>query len=256
MMRLKTVWVLVFIFAMVFHSAAPGRAEGLDDISITPPEIQIGLYYSGKQLNISGMIPSGGDVLVGIEGPLQHQTFNIKGKVGPLWMNTGKVEIDHIPSLYLLLLPEGEIWQQRLASMGIGLEKLKSDMVVASHNLSKDEIFKRFVQLKQSEGLYATLGGAVSYAPATKEKKRFEAGVFFPSAIAPDDYKITLTYVHDGAIKDTVVRTIPVKEVGVVKSIRRLANQRELAYGIACVIIALFFGIVMGLIFKGGGGGH
>ena len=88
----------------------------------------------------------------------------------------------------------------------------------------------------------------------TKEKKRFEAGVYFPSSIAPDDYKITLTYVQDGAIKDTVVRTIPVKEVGVVKLIRRLANQKELAYGIACVIIALVAGLAMGLIFKGGGG--
>ena len=254
MMRLKTAWVVICVFATVFHSAVFCRAEGLDDISITPPEIQIGLYYSGKKLNISGMIPSSGDVLVGIEGPAQSQAFNIKGKVGPLWMNVGKVKIEHIPSLYLLLLPEGKIWQQRLAALGIGLEKLKSDMVVASHNLSKDEIFERFVQLKRSEGLYDTLDGAVNYASTTKEKKRFEAGVYFPSSIAPDDYKITLTYVHDGAIKDTVIRTIPVKEVGLVKLIRRLANQRELAYGIACVIIALFVGIVMGLIFKGGGG--
>lgn len=254
MMRLKTAWVLIFVFVMVFHRTAPCRAEGLADINITPPEIQIGLYYYGKKLNISGMIPSDGDVLVGIEGPAQSQAFNMKGKVGPLWMNVGKVKIEHIPSLYLLLLPEGKIWQQRLASMGIGLEKLKSDMVVASQNLSKDEIFERFVRLKRSEGLYDTLGGAVSYAPTAKEKKRFEASVYFPSSIAPDDYKINLTYVHDGTIKDTVVRTIPVKEVGVVKLIRRLANQRELAYGIACVIIALFVGIVMGLIFKGGGG--
>lgn len=254
MMRLKTAWVVIFVFVTVFHSAARCRAEGLSEISMAPSEILISMFYSGQKLNISGTIPSGNDVIVGIEGPAQSQAFNIKGKVGPLWMNVGKIKIEHLPSLYLLLLPEGKIWQERLASMGIGQEKLKSEMSVAPRNLSPDEIFDRFVRLKQSEGLYDNIGGAVSYTPITKERKRFEAGVNFPSSITPDDYKITITLVHDSTIEDTAVRRIPVKEVGVVQWVRRLANQQELAYGIACVIIALVAGLAMGLIFKSGGG--
>jgi hypothetical protein len=45
------------------------------------------------------------------------------------------------------------------------------------------------------------------------------------------------------------VHPFQVEEVGVIKTIHELAYHQELIYGILCVVIALFVGAVMGLVF-------
>lgn len=250
-MKFEKMGALAAAVSMIFLFAAVTLAGELHNLEIVPSDLEINAFYSGQQVNISGRIPSDRDVFIEIKGPVQSNTFNMKGKVGPLWMNTKKITVGHVPFLYLVLCPPKGECRRRAASLGVGLQTLKNDITVQEDDVSTDEIFNRLVQLKHSEQLYAEIDDAIEYATGAGGEKAFSAGFFLPSAIAPAEYSIVITLVHDGAVEKTIVRNMQIKEAGVVKYIRRLANHRELIYGISCVVIALLAGLVMGLLFKG-----
>jgi hypothetical protein len=205
-------------------------------------------------VTVSGEVPQGRDVLVEITGPASNGEFDVKGRVGPFWMTRGKAELDGAPSMYVLLLPADQRWQQEVESLGLGLENLKKEISIQSEGRSSEELFNMFLELKKSEDLYVEEVGAVTYAPAEDGQRRFTAVYRFPRSTAAGKYIIKAAVVSDGARITELSRTFPVDEVGFTRLVDDLATNRRLAYGVLAVVIALFTGAVMGVVFKGGGG--
>ena len=234
--------------------AAPAaRAVPSHGLSIRPEVMDIGTFYSGDVLTISGEVPSGQDVIIEITGPAADNQFDIKGKVGPFWMTQDKAEMDGAPTMYILLLPGGPEWVPKASAQGLGLETLKSKVQIQSTSLSADDFFNMFVKLKKDQGLYEEEENAVTYTAADDGNKRFSAVYRFPRATSAGNYAISATTIADG-IRATVRTTVlKVDEIGFIRLVDSLATNRRLAYGILAVIIALFTGAVMGLLFKGGG---
>jgi hypothetical protein len=232
---------------------APARAGEHGELTIQPEILNIGTFYSGGEVTVSGEVPQGQDVIVEITGPASNGAFDVKGRVGPFWMTRGKAELDGAPSMYVLLLPGDQRWRQEAESMGLGLENLKKEMSIQAAEKSPDELFTMFLDLKKSEGLYIEENNAVSYAPAENGRRRFTATYRFPRSTAAGKYLIKATAVADGAKITELSRTFPVDEVGFTRLVDDLATHRRLTYGILAVAIALFTGAVMGLLFKGGG---
>jgi hypothetical protein len=71
-----------------------------------------------------------------------------------------------------------------------------------------------------------------------------------PSSTVPGEYMIQTRLLHDGKVEESPPRGFTVKEMGFVKAVRELAYDRGLLYGILCVLIALFVGAVIGLLFR------
>ncbi|MBW2096035.1 MAG: TIGR02186 family protein, partial [Deltaproteobacteria bacterium] len=229
---------------------APAQASSL---KVNPPHLEIGTFFSGHQISLTGSIPTNRNVVIEIKGPEEKSVFNMKGRVGPFWMNRGKLELEKAPFLYLLLLPEGKEWSAPFSSFGVGIEQLKQTIIIRPHDISLDVVFPRFVKLKRSEHLYGELKGAIRYSPSTERTKLFEGKFSFPSSTLPGEYQIVTKVLNDGKIEETSVHGFTVKEVGFIKTVHELAYHRGLLYGISCVLIALFVGAVIGLFFKGGG---
>jgi uncharacterized protein (TIGR02186 family) len=238
----------------VLLCTAPARAGGDSELVIRPQILDIGTFYSGGDVTVSGEVSNGQDVIVEITGPAANGKFEVKGRVGPFWMTRGKAELDGAPSMYVLLLSGDRQWQQEIESLGLGLENLRKGMSIQAEEKSADELFKMFLELKKSEGLYVEEDNAVTYAPAENGRRRFAATYHFPRSTAAGEYSIKATVVADGAKITELNRTFPVEEVGFTRLVDDLATHRRLAYGILAVVIALFTGAIMGVLFKGGGG--
>jgi uncharacterized protein (TIGR02186 family) len=223
-------------------------------LAIQPEILNIGTFYSGGEVAVSGEVPQGQDVIVEITGPAADGKFDVKGRVGPFWMTKGKAELDGAPSMYVLLLPGDQQWRQQAESMGLGLENLKKEMSIEAGERSADEMFEMFLDLKKSEGLYVEQESAVTYTPTENGSRRFTATYRFPRSTAAGKYLIKATIVADGAKITELSRTFPVEEVGFTRLVDDLATNQRLTYGILAVLIALFTGAVMGVLFKGGGG--
>jgi len=249
-MHRKTLFAMLLGVSMLFGCASIAMAAQLATLKIMPPYLQIGTFFSGREVDLSGSIPPDRDIVIEIKGPEEKSAFNMKGRVGPFWMNREKIELEHAPFLYMLLLPEMKKGNLLLSSPGIGVEKLKQTLVIRPDNTSLDSVFDMFVRLKRSEQLYGEMEGAIRYSQARGEKKKFETQFYFPSSSAPGQYKIVARILHDGKIEETRVHSFVVEEVGFIKRVHNLAYNHGLVYGILCVIIALFVGAIIGLFFR------
>ena len=223
------------------------------ELKVQPDALDIGTFYSAGQVTISGEVPSGQDVIVEIKGPTAEGKFDLKGRVGPFWMTRGNAELDGAPAMYVLLLPGGTDWRSKAASLGLGLDELKREISIKSDLLPPDDLFDMFVKLKKSEGLYAEVNNAVTYAPGGNGTREFKAVYSFPRSTAKGNYQIKATAVADGARAREQSRSFQVEEVGFTRLVDDLATNRRLTYGILAVLIALVAGGVMGILFKSRG---
>lgn len=252
-MRRLFLMLISCCFGFALWCAAPAWADNPGELAIQPEILNIGTFFSGGQVTISGEVPQSQDVMVEIAGPASKGEFDIKGRVGPFWMTRGRAELEGAPSMYVLLLPGDQRWQQEAESLGLGLKNLGKAVSIQADGRSSEDMFDMFVELKKSEGLYEEKNNAVTYAPAENGNRRFTAIYRFPRSTAAGNYTIKATAV-DGSAKITEIsRSFLVDEVGFTRLVDDLATDRRLTYGILAVVIALFTGGVMGIIFKGGG---
>jgi hypothetical protein len=212
------------------------------DLTIRPEVLDIGTFYSGGKITISGKIPNRQDVIVEIAGPTVNNQFDLKGRVGPFWMTRDQADLDGAPAMYVLLFPEGQQWQRQAAALGLGLEKLRTQISIQSEALPANDLFDMFVELKRSEGLYLVKDNAVRYAPDENGYKQFKARFRFPRATTAGKYTIKATAVLDGALVMEQAQDFVVDEVGFTRLIDNLATHQRLTYGILAVIIALLAG--------------
>jgi len=245
--------LLVFCSGFIALPSETAWTAEPSELKVQPDVLDIGTFYSAGQVTISGEVPSGQDVIVEIKGPAADGKFDLKGRVGPFWMTRGSAELDGAPAMYVLLLPGGTDWRSKAASLGLGLDELKREISIKSDQLPPDDLFKMFVDLKKSEGLYAEEDSAITYAPAENGFREFKAVYSFPRSTAKGNYQIKATAVANGARGREQSSGFQVDEVGFTRLVDDLATNRRLTYGIFAVLIALVTGAVMGVLFKSRG---
>jgi hypothetical protein len=223
------------------------------DLTINPEVFEINTFYSGAQLAISGEIPNRQDVIIEIAGPVIDNQFDLKQRVGPFWMTRDKADLNGAPAMYVLLLPGGREWQREATALSLGLGKLKTKISIHSDTLPPDDLFNMFLELKKSEGQYLLQNNAVTYAPTENGNKRFTADFRFPRSTVTGKYTVKAVAVADGVKCMEQSRSFVVNEVGFVRLIDDLATNQRLIYGISAVVIALFAGSAMGILFKSSG---
>jgi hypothetical protein len=252
-MRRRVFNILLSCIGLVLGSTGLAWSSEPAELAVTPTVMNVDTFFSGGRVTISGEIPSADDVLIEILGPEASGLFDMKGRVGPFWMTREKVRLENAPQLYMLLLPQGPDWELMAARLGLGVEQLKKKIAISGSALPTDDIFRMFVSLKSSEGLYDEAPGAVLYAPAPNGRRSFTATYMLPSSTTAGRYTIKATTIENGVRGPEKSKEVTVQEVGFVKMVKDLASSRPLTYGISAVLIALLAGSLMGVIFKRGG---
>jgi hypothetical protein len=257
-LRVKISIILICCAVIMFLLAEIAISFEKSDLNIKPRVLEVSTFFTGSSVTITGKIPSSCDAIVEIIGPLAHDFYDVKGRLGPFWMTREKVRLDGAPCLYILLLPTSLDWSRntRVRDLGIGLEYLKSVISINNGDKLSDDMFKMFLGLKSSEGLYGEEVGAISYQGIEKGRKGFIAAYTFPSSVVGGRYRVKVTSLKNGVLEDVMTGEFEVKEVGFIKYVHDLATNRSLIYGISSVLIALFAGALMGMLFKRTRGGH
>jgi hypothetical protein len=207
-------------------------------------------------VTIAGETAQGQEVALEIAGPREDLSFDLRGQVGPFWMNRGRVEVGGVPSLYILLLPPSPPAEAELAALGLGMSHLGRNAQVSAPGQDPGGMFVRFLEFKQGQGLYQQKAGAVSYQPAGPGRVRFQAVCDLPAALSAGDYKVRAAVLQGGELRARAEAGYPVRDGSFLNLINGLAYERALLFGVLCVLVALVTGAVMGVVFKGGKGGH
>jgi len=243
--------IRITVFFAILSLSGPAMAGPVPKgLTLSPQTISINAFFAGETLTVSGRIPGSQDVIIEITGKDTESAFDLKGRIGPFWMTKGNVTLKNLPDLYLLLMPRGTAVETELQDLGLGMAHLAAKLSASGSVDVPENVFDLFSSLKEHEGLYSMAQGAVTYSDEKDGTKQFTAAYKLPALINPGTYQVTATAIDHDGVKGRMANAFQVEQKGFVKLVDHLASDRRIAYGVTAVVIALFAGIVMGIVFK------
>ncbi len=256
--------ILLAILCGVFLFRPVGASE-TEEPSVPPlitnstkGVIEVGLRYNGDRIDFFGTLAGteANALVVKLTSPAETVKINVKGRVGPFWMNTRQYQVENVPSMYQVQAsaPLDEILSPELAAeLQVGFETIKNQMkyqIVKGEKKPDDEetIFQGLMKIKRDNELYSIDDtGRIQI----KEGKLFNHYFHFPPDAKPGTYNVEYFLIKDRTLVGKSTDTIHIKKVGLVAFVARAAQEHPVVYGICAVLIALVTGLVVGFIFKG-----
>jgi len=224
-------------------------------LQVSPDVVEINSFFQGRYVTVTGTLPEGLGAVVEVTGPTAEEHLMRKGRRGPLWMNVGAINVTGAPSIYIVMSSAPDLLEGKgAATWGFPfLTKnlsLSGDLETVEHTMFKQQ----FLELKQSQKLYASLPGGLTVSAAGDGRQKVTGKFWLPSNIRPNTYKVCLTSVKDGQPAGQTCIDLGVEMVGFPAFLMTMAYDHAALYGLLAILIALVVGAIMGYLFKGGGG--
>ncbi|MGC8724536.1 MAG: TIGR02186 family protein [Acidobacteriota bacterium] len=250
----------IFLLSLAW-SAAPMRGQGADQRSqaqaaqaqatqaltlvLSPSRILLETFYSGAQVRVTGIAPAGAELLVTVKGPKAEEELNRKARVGPIWINRGKVHIAGAPSLFLSfstrpardLLARGVLDELQLDEAAI-----REGMRVSPEGFDQPVIRANFIAMKKNQNVYQEEAGPVKLGPAGPAGVPYSLEFHWPRKAPPGSYTVEVVACRGGGVEATTSSQLVLEEVGFPAWMAKLARERGSLYGLLSVLVALLAG--------------
>ena len=243
-------------------SATGDNQQNLNEIATTTSkqEVNIGLMYNGDYIYFVGGVPSPtADVIVKLTStedvPL---SVNRKGKVALVWMNVKQFTVTGLPLLYKIhsTKPIRQILSEDMArELGIGYGILKDQMQLRlvrgkAEGNDRDVVFDGILRLKQEANLYNIDEKRIEITGGKLFKHYFR----FPSAAKEGIYRAESYIFEQGRLVGKGVDEVRIQKKGIEATFTNLAYKHPVVYGVVALVVAVGMGLLVGFIFKKGGG--
>ena len=181
-----------------------------------------------------------------------------KARHWDLWMNSGEVDIDNAPLLYIAFSSDPALLDHTNGDFPWGYAALEKVATFTGRlkPVEDNTIFEEFIQLKERDKLYHLYPGGLQLTKPGSGEMLAQASLHLPSRIKPGTYHVTLWIVKDGKIQEKRTTTFDVKLRGLPAVLQSMAKNHGVAYGLLAVAVAMSVGLLTGLIFRRKGGGH
>ncbi len=232
-------------------------AETPLSLELANAKIEISTFYDGTTLDVTGTLPAEADAVIQVSGPKKDVHLKQKGKVaGFLWMNKYDVSLENTPAVYMVYTPTGAKEKFLNPELGVGYKALVNGIAIEPESADKEFIFGEYVKLMEEAGVYAVNEGTIKYGAVNNGVKSFSATLTIPSLMSAGDYTVEALAVDNGTVTGRSSKKLTLELVGLPASISKMAYGKPLLFGIMAVVIAIATGLIIGVIFKGGGGAH
>lgn len=256
-------WVLAALLLTAMFAAAMAAAAPADSSSMvtdySQKSIKVDARFHGERIYFFGTVPDPAAEVVVKLVPVDRSSIKLtrKGRVVLFWMGVKQYEVQHLPYLYKIhsSKPLKEILTPEIATkFRLGYQTLKDDMILEliKGTAEKDDpevMFEGFVRLKEEAGLYNVAENRIRISKG----RLFEHYFRFPDKAKEGVYLVESYAIKDGQVIAHSQDEITVQKVGIIAWLYRTSQESGWLYGILAVIIALGAGLLVGVIFKGGG---
>ncbi len=226
----------------------------------TETQVDIGMMYAGGYVYFFGWMPDPtADVVVRLTSVDDEPiVINVKGQVGPLWMNVKQYRVTGLPRMYKIhsTRPLAEFLPAALArELGIGYDTLKERMTLEALRGEPDEhdrdlVFEGVLRIKVDENLYNVDENRIRVAGG----KLFKHSFRFPPAAKEGTYVAESYVIKDGRLIGRGEDRIVIQKTGLEAALTNLALGQPVLYGVMAVVVAVAMGLLVGFLFKKGGG--
>lgn len=246
---------LILLSALCSVSLAVGADSKL---AVQPESITISSFYSGTDMKINGDLPSGCQAVLTIRGKRIDEEMMRKARHWDLWMNSGEVDIDNAPLLYIALSSDPTLLGGNNDDFPWGYASLEKAAKFTGRlkPVEDDTIFQEFIELKERDKLYHLYPGGVQITSAGADASQAQASFHLPSRIKPGTYHVALWVLRNGKVLEKRTAIFDVKLGGMPAVLQNLAKRHGVAYGLLAVAVAMTVGMLTGIVFRRRGGGH
>jgi Putative transmembrane protein (Alph_Pro_TM) len=242
----------------LLSDAGASVAVAQDRFTIAPNPISVHSFFNGGTVRVHGMVDPGSSVIVVITGRTVDEHFNRKGRIGPLWATTGQVAISDVPGLHLVASPAPVstlVRRDDIEEYRLDIEALIRRARIKPDGSDRELLLREYLKLKQQQGVVAVFEQAVRIE-GNPPARSFDAEIPWPVTAQPGAYRVTVLHVRELSVLRQDVRSLDVQYVGIPRFVSHMAFERSFVYGLGSVIIAVGFGLAIGLLFKKGPAGH
>jgi hypothetical protein len=193
---------------------------------------------------VEGTVAPGAKVVVVVRGQGREENFNRKGRAGPIWVNTGKVHVSGVPSLFLRFT-SGAI---RTFLNREAIEQHQLDEAAIRHQMriepdrDHDLVLSNWITLKSRDGTYALVRDGVHMGAPGAGGSPFSVEFDWPKKAPPGQYVVAAYECRDGGVTRSASVELPVVKVGFPAWLSGIATERAPFYGIFAVLAAALAG--------------
>ena len=162
MKHLKRDCLVVAVLGLLLAGGLPARAAA-PVLKVSPAAVQIGTFFDGQTVKVEGSIPAGTQAVLEVMGSSAEEPLMRKGRRGGLWMNVGEITVHDAPALYLVMSTTQELLTAAPPTATWGYQALEQRLSFSGsiEPAERQEFMSQFLQLKESEHIYATWPGAL-----------------------------------------------------------------------------------------------
>lgn len=254
-MAQSSLTVAVAVLGILLAGALMAQAAE-PTLKVSPDSMQIGTFFDGQTVKVEGAIPPGAQAVLEVVGTSADEHLMRKGRRGFLWMNVGEITVHDAPSLYLVMSTAKDLLTTAIGEATWGYQSLEKRIAFSGRieTAERPMFMKQFLDLKESEHIYATFPGALKVKSTSGGQSTVRGKFFLPTNTKPGTYKVVLSVITDGKVVSSASTDLKVEMVGFPALLANLAYQHGATYGVIAVVIAIVTGFAMGFLFKGGGG--
>jgi hypothetical protein len=243
--------VVSSFIVLILASSVPALVE-LPGLNIKPRRLPITELFHGGRVTVSAEIPKGSQAILELKGSIHPTELVLKGRRWGLWMSVGELTVDHAPSLYIVMSTDPKLVSKQDPEDRWGYGALREHVKFSGKIPEAGEafLFEQFLKLKESQGLYGMLPGALKVVDTHGQTVRVEGHLTIPGNIKPEKYRVSLYVLNDGKIVDRRSAEFPVEMKRLAAFLANLAYQHGTLYGLLAVFTAMATGFLMGHLFK------
>lgn len=234
---------------------AAGSPRLVPDVS--QREIDIIYSFTGAQLLVFGAIlyPGGrepddpADIVVVLKGPTEAITVREKAKVAGIWVNADSARFRSAPTFYAVASsrPLSRIVDARTAAIyELGLGNLQLSPTSAGTPGEAVRFESGLVDLRRRGGMYVEEKQPVEISDGVLYRARID----LPARVPEGRYTAETFLIQDGRVVAAAVRPIDVRKQGMERAVAVAAQENEIVYGLAAVLLSLGLGWLAGLMFR------
>jgi len=270
MRRLALAAIGLAVFAVFARPAVSQSSPPAGLIVAAPEHVEITLFYGGANIEVAAQVPAGYEVAVRLMArPERLELKRLGKKAGVLWMGVGDASFENIPVVYQVLTsaPLVDLGPQpERARWKLGYDALVPDTAPGA------SLRAELVGLKEHEGLFAVresalqrgnprdaskipllsnaTAGDLGSPPASDASVLMRGSFHLPARVPAGDYALDLIGFKDHRAVHLASAALHVEQVGVVRTVRELALDHGLFYGIGACLVAIVAGLVTGRLFR------
>lgn len=259
----KGKWLFLMSFFLLFL-LVPGSYGQAGPLSFQPVSLERTLISKRFQdLTISGPVPEGAQIILKIFSPTKTFNLNKSGKgLGFIWLPISHASVKNLPGMYALLSSgkiSGLLPPEQLKTKGLSPDyqeiydraefHFKEPPQESEAAPLKKEYIAGLIKIMEQGGLYRVGEGAVQISG-----NQFTARIKQPADAPLGEYGVLCYAVRGGQAELVAQEKFGVKQIGLAEWLTHQAGSNAVLYGILAALIAVAVGILVGMVFKRGGG--